>query len=711
MTGTSAPLKKNLTVSQRLATLAGAAFVGFGSVLGVGWYEDMRSNEALNGAITAQRGLTAVDEMRLATTNLVLNAMDTIVDRNEGVIHPERAAGIATTLSLLEASKADIKTLATLLGRTDALSTFDADLTELRQAIGVDLKTLVEGKASTEEFGKIDDAIDGAGERLGKALSQLSEAATQLVQTRVDEARAVSADALLLQTIAGLVAMATLLGLLWFHGATLRRGILGLRDSMQRIQKGELGSKVEALDRGDEIGVMARSVDLFRASAIEKQSLEQNAAASRREIEKEREQQQSERDEAVRRIQAAVDSLGLALTQLAEGDLAVTIDRPFDGKLDTLRRNFNQTVERLRDVLFNVKENALSIETNGRQMRTAADDLARRTEKQAASLEQTSAALDEITVTVRTATQRAEEASRMVDETRTNAQESGRIVGEAISAMARIEDASNEIGTIINVIDEIAFQTNLLALNAGVEAARAGEAGKGFAVVAQEVRALAQRAAGAAKDIKTLVGRSGNEVGTGVRLVQATGEALGRIGADVARINEHMSSIVMAAREQSTGLNEISTAVGQLDQMTQQNAAMVEQTNASSHTLAQDAEKLTQLVGQFHEGRTVQALMRSNAPSQTTASVKPVTTVKPAAPVQTRASTQIAAATTPAAARLVPRGTHKAVPLHNLASTKSTSRPAPSPAKALMGKLAGAFGNQPGSVPSTSASGENWEEF
>ncbi|MGF6174129.1 methyl-accepting chemotaxis protein [Ensifer sp. 4252] len=703
MTATSAPLKKNLSVSQRLATLAGAAFVGFGSVLGVGWYEDMRSNEALNGAITAQRGLNTVDEMRLATTNLVLNAMDTIVDRDEGVIHPERAAGIATTLGLIEAGKANIKALAALLGRADALSSFDADLAELRQAIGVDLKALVEGKASTEEFGKIDDAIDGAGERLGTALAQLSEAATQLVQTRVDEARAVSADALLLQTAAGLLAMATLLGLLWFHGATLRRGILGLRDSMQRIQKGELGSKVDALDRGDEIGVMARSVDLFRASAIEKQSLEQNAAASRREIEKEREQQQSERDEAVRRIQAAVDSLGLALTQLAEGDLAVTIDRPFDGNLDTLRRNFNQTVGRLRDVLFNVKENALSIESNGRQMRTAADDLARRTEKQAASLEQTSAALDEITVTVRTATQRAEEASRMVDDTRTNAQESGRIVGEAIDAMARIEDASREIGKIINVIDEIAFQTNLLALNAGVEAARAGEAGKGFAVVAQEVRELAQRAAGAAKDIKTLVSRSGNEVGTGVRLVQATGEALGRIGVDVARINEHMSSIVMAAREQSTGLNEISTAVGQLDQMTQQNAAMVEQTNASSHTLAQDAEKLTQLVGQFHEGRAVHASMRSSAPSQVGSSVKPAT----APPVQTKT----AAATTPASTRLVPRGIDRAVPLRNLASAKSTSRPAPSPAKALMGKLAGAFGNQPGSVPSTSASGENWEEF
>ncbi|WP_429806632.1 methyl-accepting chemotaxis protein [Ensifer sp. B1-9] len=700
MTATSPSLKRNLSVSQRLATLAGAAFVGFGSVLGVGWYQGSQANHALQGAVAAQNGLTTVDEVRLATTNLVLNAMDSIIDREEGAIQPARAASIAGILRLLEAKSADIKALAGVLGRSDALSTFDADVAELRKAIGTDLKTLIEGKASADDFGKIDDAIDGAGERVATALTSLSEAATGLVQTRVAEARATSDRAFQLQVAAGLFAMATLLYLLWFHGSTLRAGILGLRNAMQRVQNGDLATKVEALDRGDEIGAMARSVDLFRLSAIEKQSLEQSAALSRREIEKEREQQQHEREEAVRRIQTAIDSLGRALTQLADGDLAVAIDRPFDGNLDQLRQNFNQTVERLRLVLSSVKENALSIESNGRQMRSAADDLARRTERQAASLEQTSAALDEITVTVRTATQRAEEASRMVGETRTNAEESGRIVGEAIAAMARIESASNEIGKIINVIDEIAFQTNLLALNAGVEAARAGEAGKGFAVVAQEVRELAQRAAGAAKDIKALVSRSGNEVGSGVKLVQATGEALGRIGADVARINEHMTSIVMAAREQSTGLNEISTAVGQLDQMTQQNAAMVEQTNASSHTLAQDAERLTGLVGQFREGHTMQRAMPTSAPGPVApvarATVAPVRTKTPSAPTAQR----------PAA-----KGTGEPVPLRKIGSAKMASFPTPSPAKALMGKLAGAFGNKPGSVPSVTASGENWEEF
>jgi methyl-accepting chemotaxis protein len=347
------------------------------------------------------------------------------------------------------------------------------------------------------------------------------------------------------------------------------------------------------------------------------------------------------------------------LNRLSEGNLTATIDQPFRDDLETLRQDFNHTVEKLQSVLSSVRDNSSSIESNSHQMRGAADDLAKRTEQQAASLEETSAALDQITVTVRTATQRAEEASQMVGETRTNAEESGRIVREAVEAMARIENASSEIGKIINVIDEIAFQTNLLALNAGVEAARAGEAGKGFAVVAQEVRELAQRAAGAAKDIKVLVGRSSTEVGTGVRLVQETGEALGRIGTDVVRINEHMTSIVMAAREQSTGLQEINTAIGQLDQMTQQNAAMVEETNAASHTLAQDAEGLTALIGQFQLGGGAFA-------------------------PQIRQPVRVA--------------------------TSATTRPAPSPAKALMGKLAGAF-SPASSVPKASGSAENWEEF
>ncbi|OHV78159.1 methyl-accepting chemotaxis protein [Ensifer sp. LCM 4579] len=685
--------KRHLSVSQRLATLAGAALLGFGSVLAVGWYQNSRSEEALEKAAVAEQGMRTAQEMRFAGIELVLIAMDTIIDREERKIQPERLRGIETSLDLLDAKTKDLKGLARLVGKEPVLSTYEDDLAQLRKAVEVDLKQMVEAGAPAADFARIDDVIDGAGERMGAALTEMADAAATLSADRIADARVESGSALIFQALAGILAMGGMLALIWFHGGVLRRGVLGLRDSMRRIQSGDLSAAVPTLERGDEIGEMARSVELFRTAAIEARALEQSSAADRQEMDQARERQAAEREQAVARIGSAVDALGQALNQLAEGNLAVAIREPFDGDLDALRRDFNNAVDRLSHTLANVKENTVSIEGNGRQMRSAADDLARRTEKQAASLEQTSAALEEITATVKTATERAEEASRMVDETRVNAEESGRIVGDAIAAMARIEDASNEIGKIINVIDEIAFQTNLLALNAGVEAARAGEAGKGFAVVAQEVRELAQRAAGAAKDIKALVTRSGDEVENGVKLVRATGDALGRIGVNVARINEHMSSIVVAAREQSTGLNEINTAVGQLDQMTQQNAAMVEQTNAASHTLAQDAERLSALVNQFRNGEMRETALRAAAPT----AVSTAAPVRPAMRNAGAGAEKVLATAAPA----------RPAPLRKPASVQDSTRPAPSPAKALMGKLAGAFGNTSAAAPSS----DNWEEF
>jgi methyl-accepting chemotaxis protein len=196
----------------------------------------------------------------------------------------------------------------------------------------------------------------------------------------------------------------------------------------------------------------------------------------------------------------------------------------------------------------------------------------------------------------------------MVGEATRSAKQSGEVVRNAVDAMGRIQQASNEITQIINVIDEIAFQTNLLALNAGVEAARAGEAGKGFAVVAQEVRELAQRAASAAKDIKGLITKSSDEVAVGVKYVQATGESLADIEARVLKINDHIHSIATAAREQATGLNEVSTAVNQMDQVTQHNAAMVEESSAATHKLKAEADSLASLVARFRTGEATQPI-------------------------------------------------------------------------------------------------------
>ncbi len=252
------------------------------------------------------------------------------------------------------------------------------------------------------------------------------------------------------------------------------------------------------------------------------------------------------------------------------------------------------------------------IDGGANEIRASADDLAKRTEQQAASVEETAAALEQITTAVKDSTRRAQEAGSLVAHTKAEAERSGEVVRRAVVAMQQIEKSSSEISSIISVIDEIAFQTNLLALNAGVEAARAGEAGKGFAVVAQEVRELAQRSASAAKDIKGLITASNEHVQSGVALVGQTGEALTKISTEVVEINGHVSAIVEAAQEQSSGLQQINTAVNQMDQDTQKNAAMVEETNAASHSLARELTALAQLLAQFR----LSEAGRSSVPAQ-----------------------------------------------------------------------------------------------
>jgi methyl-accepting chemotaxis protein len=236
------------------------------------------------------------------------------------------------------------------------------------------------------------------------------------------------------------------------------------------------------------------------------------------------------------------------------------------------------------------------------EIASAADDLARRTEQQAASLEETAAALEEITATVKNTSEGATYAQKVVSQAKMDADKSGEIVQQAIIAMSGIEKSSQQIGQIIGVIDEIAFQTNLLALNAGVEAARAGDAGRGFAVVASEVRALAQRSAEAAKEIKGLISTSTTQVVQGVNLVGETGKALGRIVTEVNEINGIVFDISAQAQEHASGLQQINIAVNQMDQMTQQNAAMVEQTTAAAHALSQQGAELIRLIGQFETG-------------------------------------------------------------------------------------------------------------
>jgi methyl-accepting chemotaxis protein len=406
----------------------------------------------------------------------------------------------------------------------------------------------------------------------------------------------------ILYRVAAAAAVALLLGgiVTAFMASRMLSGVKRLTVKARAMTLGNLDADVPNLDMRNEIGELSRAVNRFRENALAAQQSEQEAARLREANQQERQAREATRNADVEDIKASVQSLANGIAKLADGDLTVSIGNRLHPELEPLRNNFNHALGRLRQTLTEVSSNIHSIDDSAGEMRAASDSLAARTEQQAASLEQTSAALEEITATIRDASDKATEAARLVSTAKQNSVTSSLVVNEAISAMGRIESASTEISSIINVIDEIAFQTNLLALNAGVEAARAGEAGKGFAVVAQEVRELAQRSAAAAKDIKGLIQKSGNEVDAGVTLVRKTGDALQGIADQIASINDYISAIAASAKEQSAGLGEINQAVTRMDQMTQQNAAMVEETAALTHRLAGDASSLAGNIAAFN---------------------------------------------------------------------------------------------------------------
>gem|GEM_PF-160782 len=404
----------------------------------------------------------------------------------------------------------------------------------------------------------------------------------------------------------------------WIIGRSVGGPVKLITQVMTTLARGDTKVTIPAQNNRDEIGDMARAVVVFRDAAIEKVRLEALAREEAARADAERLAREAEKAEQARLMQEAVTRLGEALRRLADGDLTDRIDVRFSGDLDGLREDFNLSIEKLRNTIQSVQVSTDAIRSGSLDMASAADDMSRRTEQQAASLEETAAALEEITSTVNKTAEGASHAQKVVLSAKEEADASGVVVNRTIDAMHGIAESAKKITQIIGVIDEIAFQTNLLALNAGVEAARAGDAGRGFAVVASEVRALAQRSAEAAKEIKGLINDSTRQVDVGVDLVGEAAAALKRIVTQVDDISSVVVEIASGTREQAQSLQEVSSAIGQMDQATQQNAAMVEESTAAAHSLGKEVSNLSELVTQFQIGNqpAARAQVQAASPAQ-----------------------------------------------------------------------------------------------
>ena len=435
---------------------------------------------------------------------------------------------------------------------------------------------------------------------------------------------------------ASIVIALLVLGLTGYLLMTLIRGIANplaaMTAAMRRLAGGDLNIKLEVEPRRDEVGQLAEAMVSFR---------DQLVGAERAKAEQ---------------TSLIVSSIGTGLNALAQGDLTKRIDADLTGPFEKLKQDFNSAMESVSATLTAVNASAQGITNGAADIREASVDLSHRTEQQAASLEETAAAMHEITETVRETAENAKRANQAVTETRTDADQSTDVVRKAVEAMHGIERSSHEISEIIAVIDGIAFQTNLLALNAGVEAARAGDAGKGFAVVASEVRALAQRSADAAKDVKERITASTQQVDAGVQLVAQAGNALTRITGRIGEINALVSDIASAAAQQATGLQQVNTAVAEMDGVTQQNAAMVEQATAAARSLSEETGNMTREVGRF---RLIDGGMVARAPAPVTHH-SPVhqlqARVAQATPRITAAAPRVARASSAAAAVVVDDG-------------------------------------------------------
>jgi aerotaxis receptor len=589
------------TLKARLTTLA-AVLIGFMLLVGLGGVLTAQRINAQLQTVYSER-VTPLSELFEVNNRMQQN----IATLYEASINGRDGKAVGDAQNIISANIAAINkvwegfsaTAQTPEARGVAEAYVQKRLDYVEKGLKPGLSLLAAGK-----FDELDRWVGGTVYPLFDVAKKDAETlvAIQVAAARVEYEDAQRFYQLALGVGVGMLVVSVLLGALlaWRTISAVRRPVNQLIALMTKMARGEFNNRV-VIERDDEIGTALRHLQGMQAKlGFDRSQLLQREQERRRAEEASR----CAQDEAIAGERSlVVNSIGAGLTKLAAKDLTYRMSPDIPDAYRQLQADFNAAIGQLEGAMQGVTGSTDAIQSGTREISTASDDLSRRTEQQAASLEETAAALDEITATVKKSSEGATHARQVVAAADEDAKKSTAVVRQAVEAMDAIAKSSQQISRIIGVIDEIAFQTNLLALNAGVEAARAGDAGRGFAVVASEVRALAQRSADAAKEIKGLISTSTTQVDHGVKLVAETGKSLERIMKQVTEINDVVGEIAAGAQEQATALQGVNSAINQMDQVTQQNAAMVEESTAASHSLSQETTQLSSLIGQFQVGR------------------------------------------------------------------------------------------------------------
>ncbi|WP_336763588.1 methyl-accepting chemotaxis protein [Asaia sp. VD9] len=490
-----------------------------------------------------------------------------------------------------EAVRVDPRLIPTLDPLLSRYGTFEQQLNSLLAALnkGDVAKMRLIAQASDQDGVHL--AID-IGAITGRRITQVEIASNRLAQETSVSVRNCVIGLVLVQII---ILVITLL----MSQRTIVAPLLRVRDRMLGIAEGRLDDNIPCLERGDEVGDMAKALSTIQAGLQQAKAQAAEQAVEREAVAKERAENAARVAKELEEESRAVEAIRNGLAAAAEGNLVYRIDVPLPQRLQVMKTDFNDAFERLNQTFSVIQQSVMAIGSGTGEISVASNDMSRRTEQQAASIEQSSAAIERVVSMLKDAADSAKKAATVTDDTRLGAEKSGSMVHNAVNAMSQIESSFAQISQVIGLIDEIAFQTNLLALNAGIEAARAGDAGRGFAVVATEVRTLAQRSTEGARRVKEMVSSSSDFVSDGVRLVREAGGALGVILNQVAEIDKLVAEIAHSSTGQFSAMQEINLAVGEMTRSTQQNAAMVEENTAAISSLDKAASVLRDRVAQF----------------------------------------------------------------------------------------------------------------